>query len=73
MRRHTKCSALRTDSDGRVLVLIQGGVAWVVTKLGQYLALADPGEQLGRHLDMSTDKTFAVGTSASEPGWSNAH
>lgn len=65
--------SLKTDAEGRVLVLIQGGVAWVVDKVGQYHALANAAEVLSRHLDLLTDPQFNVGTGASEPGWEQAH
>lgn len=66
-------ASLKTDQAGRVLVLIQGGVAWVVDKVGQYHVLAEPGRQLSRHLDMLTDPVFNVGTGVSDPGWYNKH
>jgi hypothetical protein len=72
VRQHWR-SSLRTDSEGRVLVLIQGGCAWVVDKVGQYHLLAQAAQQLGRHVDMTTDPSFNVGCGTSEPGWGIGH
>ena len=64
---------LKTDDAGRVLVVIAGGIAWVVDKRGSYQVLAMPEQQLGRHIDILTDPVFNVGTVATEPGWKNPH
>lgn len=50
---------LKTDSSGRILVIIRGGLAWVVDKLGRFMLL--PPAQLGRHADWGTDPTFNIG------------
>lgn len=64
MRARPGTVPLKTDAGGHVLVVIAGGFAWVIDKLGRY-AVLEPS-QLGRHLDIRTDPVFNVGVSRVE-------